>query len=220
MDRTRLRDRRRGVAAWLDASPSELVGLTVLLVGAVVVVGVLWLGGRPQAVPAPVPAPGPSDLEGATPGAGALVGQDTLTVHVAGAVAAPGLVELPIGSRVADAVAAAGGLLLDADPSPLNLARELVDGERVDVGRIGDPTHAPGTGPAGTRATPGGDAPLDLNQATAQQLETLPGVGPVLASRIVSHREANGPFTDVGQLRDVSGIGETTFQDLADLVVV
>lgn len=221
MDADRLRDRWRAVAAWLDASPSELAGLTVLLVGAVVVVAILWFGGRPQVAPTPTPGPGPSDLGGATSGAGALVGEDTLTVHVAGAVAAPGLVELPVGARVADALEAAGGLVLDADTSPLNLARELADGERVDVGRIGDPTPAGGTGPGVDSTTPGGaGAPIDLNRATADQLEVLPGVGPVLASRIVAHREANGPFTEVGQLRDVSGIGEKTFQDLADLVDV
>lgn len=218
MDADRFRERWRRVAAWLDASPSELAGLAVLTVGALAVVGVLWWGGRPAAPPTARPDTHPG-TEVATTGAGALVGEDTVTVHVAGAVGRPGLVELPLGARVADAVAAAGGLTLDGDPAGLNLARELVDGERIDVDRHGDPGAAPDPG----RATPSGvrgDGTLDLNRATAAELEGLPGVGPVLATRIVDHREAHGPFTEVGQLRDVAGIGEKTFQDLADLVDV
>lgn len=218
MDTARIQDRWRGVAAWLDASASELAGLVVLLLGAVAVLGVLWWGGRPEAPPQPVSGPDRGS-ESADGGAGALVGGDTVTVHVAGAVGTPGLVELPLGARVADAIAGAGGLVLDADTSSLNLAREVVDGERIDVGRPGQPGTARADDPSGDGAI-GADGVIDLNRATADQLEELPGVGPVLAGRIVDHRDANGPFTEVGQLRDVAGIGEKTFQDLADLVDV
>ena len=143
-----------------------------------------------------------------------------MTVHVAGAVGTPGLVRLPVGARVADAVDAAGGLLLDADPGPLNLARTVADGERIDVPRVGE--VALGQGPGGADGDGGvrSDGLVDLNRATPSQLEELPGVGPVLASRIVAFRDANGPFTEVGQLREVSGIGEKTFQSLAPLVAV
>ena len=119
------------------------------------------------------------------------------------------------------AVEAAGGLLLDADPGPLNLARTVADGERIDVPRVGEPAVGASGGGAvdgdgGVRA----DGLVDLNRATPAELEELPGVGPVLASRIIAFRDANGPFTEVGQLREVSGIGEKTFQSLAPLVAV
>ena len=223
VDGDQFRDRWRGVAAWLDASPAEVAGLVVLVTGAVAVVGMLWWTGRPQPV-----TPSPPVLAGdasPSPGTAQPGGPDRATVHVAGAVARPGLVEVAVGDRVADAIAAAGGLLLDADPSALNLAREVVDGERLDVPRAGDTiTGGPdGAGAAGS-GSPGGavraDGTLDLNRASATELEELPGVGPVLAGRILDWRDANGPFTEVGQLREVSGIGEKTFQSLAPLVAV
>lgn len=216
MDADRLRDRWRDVAAWLDASASELAGLVVLTAGALAVVLVLWWSGRPAEPAGPPPdPPGGTETEA---GPRALAGADTVTVHVSGAVGAPGLVRLPVGARVADAVDGAGGLDLDADPSPLNLAREVTDGERIDVPRHGTP-HA---GPTGDAPVAGvaDDGTIDLNRATTAQLEELPGVGPVIAGRIVAHREAHGPFTEVGQLRDVAGIGEKTFQGLVDLVDV
>lgn len=147
-----------------------------------------------------------------------------VTVHVAGAVAEPGVVTLPAGSRVTDAVAAAGGLLDDADPSRINLARPLEDGEQLLILREGEdpPPAAAGGTPGGGGAGTGTAEPdrLDLNTASAEQLRTLPGIGPALADRIVAHREQHGPFQDPGDLRDVSGIGEKRFQDLADLVTV
>lgn len=223
MDGDQFRDRWRGVAAWLDASSAEVAGLVVLVTGAVAVVGVLWWTGRPQPV-----TPSPPVLTGSSspsPGATATATPEHTTVHVAGAVLRPGLVEVAAGGRVADAIAAAGGLLLDADPSALNLAREVVDGERLDVPRTGDAVTATPADPGGAvSSAPGGavraDGTLDLNRATATELEELPGVGPVLAGRILDWREASGPFTEVGQLREVAGIGEKTFQSLAPLVAV
>lgn len=216
VDADEFRDRWRGVAAWLDATPSEVAGLVVLTLGAVAVVGLLWWSGRSVPVSQP-----PTDLTAAPT---EFTGGDVATVHVAGAVGRPGLVEVPVGARVADALQAAGGVALDAETSSLNLAREVVDGERIDVPRLGDPA-AGGVGPdgdggGGGSGAVGPDGTVNLNLASASELETLPGVGPVLAQRIIAHREANGPFAEVGGLRAVSGIGEKRFQALVDLLTV
>lgn len=158
-----------------------------------------------------------------------------VTVHVAGAVVGPGVVTLPGGARVADAIAEVGGLTADADPTRVNLARPLVDGEQILVLREGEepppplagsPSGDPATGPSGAgdgaSGAGGGPAggPVDVNTAGSADLETLPGIGPALASRIISHREQHGPFREPGDLRDVSGIGEKRFQDLAPLITV
>jgi competence protein ComEA len=143
-------------------------------------------------------------------------------VSVVGKVASPGLVTLPVGSRVADAVAAVGGLLPDADPASVNLAAVVTDGQQVAVGVPGAAGAAPGTAtpaPAGAGgAAPG--TPLDLNSATVADLDALPGVGPVLAQRIVDHRTQHGRFTSVDQLDDVPGIGPAIFAQLAPMVRV
>ncbi len=210
------RDRVRAVGAWLDASPTEVVGLTVMVLGAVAVAAAMWWTARPVELKGPASDPG---VVMSSDGVAVPVGADEVTVHVAGAVVRPGLVTVPIGGRVADAVAAAGGPAADADLDPLNLARVLVDGERLVVPVIGAVVEG---APTEVTTTPGvrPDGRLDLNSATSVQLQALPGIGPVLAERIVAHRDANGPFTEVGQLREVTGIGERTFQGLADLVAV
>jgi competence protein ComEA len=167
-------------------------------------------------------------------GDGEAAARGEVIVHVAGAVTTPGVVTLPAGARVSDAIEAAGGLLSDADTVRINLARPLQDGEQLLVLRVGEepPAYPGGAGsgvPDGTGADagPGGGAnggtgggPIDLNTASQQQLETLPGIGPAIAGRIVQHREQHGPFRQPGDLRDVSGIGEKRFQDLADLITV
>ncbi|MCB5178180.1 helix-hairpin-helix domain-containing protein [Streptomyces sp. SMC 277] len=137
-------------------------------------------------------------------------------VDVGGKVRAPGLRHLPPGSRVADAVAAAGGVRPGTDTSGLNLARLLVDGEQVLVG-VPAPPQPPA--PGGARANslrPG--TPLSLGNATVEQLDALPGVGPVLAQHIVDFRTARGGFRSVEELREVTGIGERRFADLRPLV--
>ena len=153
-----------------------------------------------------------------------------VVVHVAGAVNRPGLYELPPGSRAGEAVDAAGGFAADAAPTTLNLARPVADGEqlvvldRAQAEELGplpavvEPSGAPGV--PGVQAASSEPTVLDINQASAEELETLPGVGPVLAGRIVEHRSTVGPFTEIGALRDVTGIGEKTFQALAPLVRV
>ena len=140
-----------------------------------------------------------------------------VVVHVAGLVAAPGVFELPVGSRVVDALRAAGGAQPGVDTSTLNLARVLVDGEQIAVGVPAAPGSGGGPGPGGS-AAPG--APLDLNTATEAELDALPGVGPVLAGRIVAWRVDHGAFTAVEELLEVSGIGTATLADLAGLVRV
>jgi competence protein ComEA len=135
-------------------------------------------------------------------------------VSVVGSVARPGLVTLPSGSRVAAAVEAAGGLGPDADPASVNLAAVVTDGQQIVVGA---PGLAGATPEGGAPAAAGGK--LNLNRATAAELDALPGVGPVLAQRIVDHREQR-PFTSVDQLDDVPGIGAARAAELADLVTV
>ncbi|WP_100499898.1 ComEA family DNA-binding protein [Geodermatophilus chilensis] len=191
------------------------------LLAALLVVGGTWLD-RPQVQPAPVePAPTapPAEEEpAATPSVGvAADSAATVVVSVVGSVARPGLVTLPEGARVADALAAAGGLLPDADPASVNLAAVVSDGQQVAVGIPG----AGAVGGAGVAAgTAGGAGPVDLNAATAADLDALPGIGPVLAQRIVEHRERNGSFRSVEQLDDVPGIGPATYAELAELVTV
>jgi len=145
-----------------------------------------------------------------------------LTVSVVGQVAQPGLVEVPDGSRVADVLEAAGGALPGADTTGVNLARRVVDGEQVAVGVPPAPDALPGpAAPAGPGPQPGGrGGPVDLNRATLAELDTLPGVGPVTAQRIVEWRERHGRFTRVEQLREVEGIGERRFAQLRELVTV
>jgi len=188
-------------------------------------------GTATQSVPTGLsPAPSSSTAAGADAAASASsAAPTTLEVHVTGAVRHPGLVTVPAGARVADAVAAAGGLRRTADQSSVNLARPLVDGEQVVVGRRGghgatDSSAVPasGTGADGTDAggVAAAGAPVDLNTASADVLDTLPGIGPALAGRIIDWREQNGGFTALEQLMDVSGIGEATYGRLHDLVTL
>ena len=193
------------VREWSGASTSELAGLALLLVGALVASGlILFRSG--QVVPA---SPDRLAIDAVPTGAARIL------VHVTGAVASPGLVELAEGARVSDAVEAAGGFSLGAATDALNLARQVTDGEQLVV--PGPGAQSPGGADA---VVVDADGRLDLNRATAEDLEELPGIGPVLASRIVSWRDEHGPFTDPGQLREVPGIGERTFQTLVDLVRV
>lgn len=142
-----------------------------------------------------------------------------VVVHVVGQVAAPGLVTVPPDARVADALRAAGGATPDADLAALNLARAVTDGEQIVVPRPGEVVALPDPGGAGG----GADAavgPLDLNAADAAALDALPGIGPVLAERIVAWRDENGRFTSVEELGEVSGIGPAVLADVRDLVRV
>ena len=186
----------------------ELNGIAVraLVVVAVVVAigaGLLAWRARPEVQPV---APATS----ASPGLSTSESAAVLVVAVTGRVARPGLVRLPAGSRVADAIEAAGGPLPDTDLSTLNLARKVTDGELIVVG-VPPP-------PAGAGAVAGGL--VNLNTATLDQLQTLPGVGPVLAQRIIEYREQHGGFASVADLRNVSGIGDARYNELKTRVSV
>ncbi|WTW94721.1 ComEA family DNA-binding protein [Streptomycetaceae bacterium NBC_01309] len=149
-------------------------------------------------------------------------GSVPVSVHVVGRVAQPGLFALPAGSRVDDALKAAGGALPGTDLAALNLARVLSDGEQVPVGVPGaTAVPAPAGAPAAAATGKGaGTAVVDLNTATAEQLEGLPGIGPVMAASILEWRGRHGRFTSVEQLREIRGIGERRFEELRPRVRV
>jgi competence protein ComEA len=147
-----------------------------------------------------------------------------LVVHAAGAVVNPGVYELPAGSRVGDLMTAAGGVGLDGDADRLNLAAPLADGERLYVPRQGEdppavaaPDQRAEPSPGTATAAPG---PIDLNRATLEQLEQLPGIGPSIGQAIIDHRDRNGSFRSVDDLLEVRGIGPARHEQLRPLVKV
>ncbi len=141
--------------------------------------------------------------------------QRMLIIDVEGKVKRPGIITLPRGSRVHEAIAKAGGLVDGADTSTTNLARVLVDGEQIIVGA---PAASPATGGSGAGSATINGGRLSLSSATAEQLDELPGIGPVTAEAIIAHRTAHGGFQRVEDLLDVQGIGEKTLADLRDRV--
>ncbi|MFF0318555.1 helix-hairpin-helix domain-containing protein [Micromonospora sp. NPDC005252] len=197
---------RRGVRAL------AVVALVVVLAAA----GWAWRS-RPHAEPVTpstgAAAPAVSAEQGSASPAGELV------VAVAGKVRRPGLVRLPAGARLADAVQAAGGPLPGVDVALLNPARKVTDGELIVVGVTPPPVPGGGADPAAGGA-PAAGGPLNLNTATLAQLDALPGVGPVLAQRILAYRDQHGGFKGVGDLRQVDGIGDARYEQLKDLVTV
>jgi competence protein ComEA len=218
------RHRAPGAAVRLDPGRRGAWSLWAAgLIAALVLVAWTWLD-RPRVQPVsgtPVPTssagaghassapPAPSVGEAAETSA-------TVVVSVVGRVRSPGLVTLPTGARVADAIAAAGGLLPGTDGSSVNLAAVVSDGEQVAVGV---PGAAGGAAP--TSAGPAGPPEkVNLNSATVADLDGLPGIGPVLAQRIIDYRDQQGPFASVDQLDDVPGIGPAIFAQLTKLVTV
>ena len=171
----------------------------------------------PMAGSVPIPTPAP-------PTTSSVSGR--IVVDVVGAVVSPGLHELPAASRVADAVAAAGGLTADADRLRLNLAEPLVDGVRLWVPEVGEGAgpqvvSVVGGGGAGTTSTGARvGAPVDVNTADAAALESLPGIGPALAAAIIERRQRAGPFSSVDELVEVSGIGPAKLEQLRPLATV
>jgi competence protein ComEA len=153
-----------------------------------------------------------------TPRTTTSAGPDELVVQVAGAVVQPAVYRVADGSRVGDVVARAGGPTADADPSALNLAARVVDGQRVYVPRVGEIVTAATSSEPDTLPSPA--APLDLNSADLDQLEALPGIGPATAQSIVDQRERNGPFQSVDDLLDIRGIGPAKLDAIRDLVRV
>jgi competence protein ComEA len=178
--------------------------LSALAVLGVALLAGLWLG-APTPEPVPVEIAGPEVIAPE-------VADESITVHVAGAVRYPGLVHLRAGDRVAHAVAAAGGAVSTAELSQVNLAATVNDGDQVVVPSRGEAI----AGPTGT-AEPG---LVDVNHGSAADLEALPGVGPVLAQRIYQYREEHGPFATVEDLLDVPGIGEGKLAALREALVL
>ncbi|MEU6045102.1 ComEA family DNA-binding protein [Streptomyces fimicarius] len=231
-------------------APRTPVVLGLVLLAAVALAAFHFWSARPQTVRAPEPVadeaaapalppdplrsgapdPVPRPAGEVSPVAGGGVGESAqIVVDVSGKVRRPGVRRLPAGSRVADALEAAGGVRAGTDMTGLNRARVLMDGEQVVVGLPPGPSafsaaggggagSVGGDGPAGTSGGPAPSAPLSLNTATAEQLETLPGVGPVLAQHMIDYRTENGGFRSVDELRQVNGIGDRRFADLQPLV--
>ncbi|MFJ9818228.1 helix-hairpin-helix domain-containing protein [Streptomyces sp. NPDC101151] len=199
----------------------------VLVVAAAFAVQHFWTG-RTQTVSAPqvVRAETPFTRKGeGTKSGGSVNARSTpggeIVVDVSGKVRRPGIRSLPAGSRVADALRAAGGVRPGVTTEGLNQARFLVDGEQVLVGASAGTALAPpgpGSGAGPGSAGTGPAAPVSLNTATAAQLDTLPGVGPVLAQHIIDYRTRHGGFRSVAELRQVNGIGNRRFSDLRTMV--
>jgi competence protein ComEA len=194
---------------WINRNGGHLIVLLLSLIlnGALVLILHGPMSTTLQIVP-PTPSPTPSRVR----------------VYVSGAVAAPDVYELPLGALVRDAVQAAGGRTADAELNQINLALEVKDQSQVNV-----PARRPGMLALPPPSTPGAPSPatldgtsasINLNTADLTELETLPGIGPTLAQRIVDFRTQNGPFASVEGLREVKGIGPATFEKLKDHVRV
>ena len=231
---TALRER---LPVWVQArcglAPRTLAALAVVLVVATLLAAQHFWTGRPHSVQAPqlvsesrpraLGARSPSvplTSPGAAPSASGTQSAARIVVDVSGEVRRPGIRRLPAGSRVVDALRAAGGVNDGQDTTGLNQARVLADGEQVVVGGPGASQTAPqggnGTTTAGGGAAPAG--PVILSTATVEQLDTLPGVGPVMAKHIIDYRTQHGGFSSVDELREVNGIGDRRFSDLRPLV--
>ncbi len=195
----------------LRSSPLELTGVTATPVAASVMPG-----GQPSpGADASVPEASPPASE---PLASTSASRPAVAAHVIGEVERPGLITLPEGARVDDAITAAGGLTSEADPGDLNLAQPLRDGQQIVVGSAAKPggeVRGPDQATAASAVSGSAGATINLNTASSAELEELPGVGPATAQKIISWREQNGGFATVEQLMDVPGIGPKTFAEIA-----
>ena len=181
---------------------------------------------QPSAAASSSPASAAGDASAGAAASGQPSAAPDLVVDICGAVAHAGVYHLPAGARVCDLLTAAGGATAQAELSAVNLAAKLADGQQVAVPRRGQAAVAPSAGGsggasgAGSGATSVPAAPVNLNLATVEQLDALPGVGPSTAQKIVDYRTANGGFHSVEDLKNVSGIGDAKFAALKDLVTV
>ncbi|MCJ7531791.1 MAG: ComEA family DNA-binding protein [Anaerolineales bacterium] len=174
--------------------------------------GIILLVSRPQGGSAITLLPPPSPIP--------------MVVYVSGAVARPDIYTMPAGSRVRDAIQAAGGLSSQADPQSLNLAAFLEDGMKIQVAQIIKTPIAPGAmiGTSNSSATGlsqgVASSLVNINTASQQELDTLPEIGPALAQRIIAYRTAKGPFTKIEDIQNVSGIGAVTFEKIKDMITI
>lgn len=201
-----------GLRDWLSGLTRREMALVALLaVAAVGGVGLWYV----RSLPAPVQVrAGPTAAPATSPS------PEILVVHVAGWVRQPGVYQLDEGKRVIDAIDAAGGPRRGADLGALNLAAVLTDAQQVIVPRVAPAAGTATTTGGAVSASPSAPALVNVNAAGPEELETLPGIGEVLAAAIVAYREEHGPFTSVDQLIDVSGIGEVTLEEIRELVTV
>lgn len=172
--------------------------------------GGIWLTARPpqgesvELRPAPTPKP--------------------IRVHIAGAIVRPGVYELPEDSRVLDVVETAGGFVAEADKTALNLAALVEDAERLDIPYVAGFTPEAESGfvvvSTGTPSASAGEGLVNINTASLNELDTLPGIGPTTAQRIIDYRNENGPFGSIEDIVNVSGIGPATYEELKDLITV
>lgn len=185
--------------AWLERYKGHIFAALIALL---VVGGGVLASRRPQPKPLEIQMPTPSPTV-----------EPIIKVHVAGAVLNPGVYTLKDGDRVADAIAAAGGFTADANRDALNLAARLADGQKIAVPRLGEPTPAASSDDTAT-------GKVNINMATQAQLEALPGIGPVMAQRIIEFRNKNGPFKRIEDLRDQKLVPASTFEKIKDKITL
>jgi competence protein ComEA len=205
------------MSGWLERNRGHILVLLLSLLA--IAVSHIWipygLRSPPASLTIATPQPTATPVPTATPG--------PLRVYVSGAVARPDVYELPRGGIVKDAVEAAGGFAADADRERINLAQSLYDGQQVYLPHLGEakpPVASPAGSPAAATPAVAAGGKVNINTATAQELEALPGIGPALAGRIVEYRTAHGPFRGIEEIKNVSGIGEKVFEEIKDLIEV
>ena len=205
-----------GRRQWLAVAGSgrrEVLYVAAVVLAVVVVAVGVWFRKAPEAIAPPSVDP----LGSSSPGPSvAATPEATLYVHVSGAVRKPGLYRFPQGSRVVDAIEAAGGARDDADLGAINLAELLVDATKIDVPVKGEAPSA-SAAPAGASPAP---SLVNLNTADQAALETIPGVGPVTATSILVYRDEVGSFSSIDQLLEVDGIGPATLESLLPYVTI
>jgi len=200
-----------------DFTPEQRRGLLVIAIGAITLTIFFFLSSRTEAVPVPQERPNSSSNTSSNPGSmnpgstnPSTSNNRVIYIDVAGKVKAPGVYQLPEGSRVIDAITIAGGLKLGVSTTHINLARKLVDGEQVLIMKekfISAPTSS------GRKSIFTGK--VSINSGSKAQFDSLPGIGPVIAQRIIDHRNKNGPFATLESIQSVSGIGESIFRQIS-----
>jgi competence protein ComEA len=194
------------MSQWLEQNKTPVIILVLLSIAAgVALLGISWRPVEPISIEPPLPT--------STPG--------PIRVYVSGAVIHPEVYTLPPNTIIRDALLAAGGTTGEADLNLINLAQPLQDGQQIYVPRTGETVLQPPratSSSTSSNSVPGGI--VNINTGTLADLDTLPGIGPAIAQRIIDYREANGPFTTIEGIMDVSGIGPATFDKIKDLITV